>query len=488
MTIRRYPNSLCVALLLAMFACPAAFAQSPKLIVRNATIMTMAAGQHTPIVGYISVGADGTILSVTPGEPPAGSGAVTMVDAHGDYMIPGFISSHSHIWQAAWRGLAQDKTTPPWARDLYTGHAIRATPEDMFLFTLYGSLDHLQHGITTAYDFAKGGPAGSAGEVADEYQKAQFRAKMDSGIRFEHGYTPGGGGGGGGGGGLNTAPAVAGAPPAPPPTPITFDQARARLKAFLDWASVQQPASHCLCVMLGGATAGGQPYGAAALMKEFHLGNEVHYLEAPDNEGQQQAAFGAMVASGILGPTLFFGHFIHTDDYILQQTAKAGAGMSWQPLSNGRLASGVADIPKYLKMGVRVGMGVDGEASADLADPFENMRTGLYAVRDKYEDAGIMSPYQVLWLHTMGSADVMGIKDKVGSLEPGKFADFLLVNPARLGVALEDPYANLVFVTSQNDIDSIYVGGDLKVDHSKLLGQDFAKVQAETDRRVAAIK
>jgi 5-methylthioadenosine/S-adenosylhomocysteine deaminase len=155
--------------------------------------------------------------------------------------------------------------------------------------------------------------------------------------------------------------------------------------------------------------------------------------------------------------------------------------MSWNPLSNGRLASGVADIPKYLKMGIRVGMGVDGEASADLADPFENMRTGLYAIRDKYEDATIMSPYDVLYLHTMGSADVMGVKDKLGSLEAGKYADFLVVDPTRFGTIF-DPYASLVLITGERD----YVGGELKVDHGMLIGQDMRKVHTETDRRSAA--
>jgi cytosine/adenosine deaminase-related metal-dependent hydrolase len=159
--------------------------------------------------------------------------------------------------------------------------------------------------------------------------------------------------------------------------------------------------------------------------------------------------------------------------------------MSWNPLSNGRLASGVADIPKYLKKGIRVGMGVDGEASADLADPFENMRTGLYAIRDKYEDATIMSPYEVLYLHTMGSADVMGAKDKLGSLETGKFADFVVIDPTRLGT-ISDPYANLVLVTAERDIDRVYVGGELMVDRGKVLMQDMVKIQAEVNRRSAA--
>ena len=102
-------------------------------------------------------------------------------------------------------------------------------------------------------------------------------------------------------------------------------------------------------------------------------------------------------------------------------------------------------------------MGVDGEASADLADPFENMRAGLFAVRDKYEDATVLSPYQVLWLHTMGGADALGVKNKLGSLEPGKFADFVVINPTRLGAVLEDPYANLVFVTGERDVDEVFV-------------------------------
>src|SRR5271163_99137 len=192
-----------------------------------------------------------------------------------------------------------------------------------------------------------------------------------------------------------------------------------------------------------------------------------------------------MMDSGLLNNQLIFGHFIHADDFILQQTAKAGASMSWNPLSNGRLASGTADIPKYLKMGIRVGIGVDGEASADLADPFENMRTGLYAIRDKYESAAIMSPYDVLRLHTMGSADVLGVADRLGSLEPGKLADFLVIDPTRFGTVF-DPYASLVLVAAERDLERVYVGGELKVDHGKVLGQDMKKVQTETDRRSAA--
>jgi cytosine/adenosine deaminase-related metal-dependent hydrolase len=224
-----------------------------------------------------------------------------------------------------------------------------------------------------------------------------------------------------------------------------------------------------------------------ALTDEFHLMNQSHYLEPPEalKQSEERAKFRWFMDSGMLSKQLIFGHFIHTDAYILQQTAKNDIAVTWNPLSNGRMASGVADIPKYLKMGIRVGMGIDGEASADIADPFENMRTGLYAIRDKYEDATVMSPYQVLWLHTVGSADVLGVKDKLGSLEPGKFGDFVVINPTMLGAALENPYANLVLVTGERDIDEVFVGGELRVDHGKVLQQDMEAVHQEVNRRVA---
>ena len=449
-----------------LFLSIAAYAQQPaKLLVKNARLFTMAEGQKDVFTGYLVVDAEGRLRTVAAGAPPADLKAYETWDAGGHWILPGFLSAHSHLWQAAFRGIAADKTLPGWIDGLYNQKASKAKPEDFYWFTLDGALDHLEHGITAAYDFNYGGTRWGLCKEND-CDELEYKAEIDSGIRFVHGYQP---------------------------DTITNEDtpamSRARLKAFLDWVAARPKSSQFLSVMLNGATSFNETYQQAvsekAMMDEFHLGNQSHYLEPPDTVAAERAKFKWFEDSGLLGPTLYFGHFIHTNDEILAKVAAAHGGMSWNPLSNGRLASGVADIPKYLKMGIRVGMGVDGEASADLADPFENMRTGLYAIRDKYEDATIMSPYQVLYLHTMGSADVMGVKDKLGSLEPGKYADFLVVDPTRFGTVF-DPYASLVLVAGERDLERVYIGGQLKVDHGKLLGQDMQRVQSETDRRSAA--
>jgi 5-methylthioadenosine/S-adenosylhomocysteine deaminase len=469
---KRFPLYALLLVLPAFAFFPSPPGAPAKLVVKNAFIFSLAPNQHEPFHGYLVVADDGAISELSSGDPPAGLHAKEVWDAGGHWIIPGFLSAHSHLWQSAYRGLASDQTLHGWIRALYMDRAIKAAPEDFYWFTLHGALDHLQHGVTGAYNFAFGGITtfgfGSAhpAETDLSFNENQFRAEIDSGVRFVHGYQPG-----------FSSPSY------------SKTDARQRLKAFLDWIATRPKSAAYLSLMLNGATAFNNTYEQAvteaALMKEFNLSNESHYLEPPETQGEERSKFRWFVDSGLLSNRMIFGHFIHTDAYIINQTGHAGAAMSWNPLSNGRLASGVADIPAYLKAGIRVGMGVDGEASADLADPFENLRTGLYAIRDKYESAAIMSPYDVLRLHTLGSADVLGVADRLGSLEAGKLADFLVIDPSHFG-HIFDPYATLVFVTSEPDLERVYVGGELLVERGKLLKHDFAKIQMEVDKRVNA--
>jgi len=468
MTFRRF-------CLLALVLSPwLVFAQAPaKLVVKNAYILTMAQDQREPVKGYLVVGDDGRLSAVAAGDPPPDLRSKESLDAGGHWVIPGFISAHSHLWQSAFRGLGSDQTLLGWIDALYKP-AVKASPEDMYWFTLDGALDHLQHGITTAYNFNFEARNRARDAVtADEYDQKGFRAEMNSGIRFVHSMSVG------------KATAL-GVQPS-----YGAEQARVPLKAFLEWTTTQPKSSNFLAVMISGGTAFNNTYQQTWMEKqlgdEFHLGNETHYLEPPETQYEQQSKFRWFMDSGLLSKQLIFGHFIHTNSFILEESGKAGAAMSWNPLSNGRLASGVADIPACLKAGIRVGMGVDGEASGDVADPFENMRTGLYAIRDKYEDAKIMSPYDVLRLHTMGSADVLGVADRLGSLERGKFADFLVIDPTRFRTVF-DPYASLVFVTAERDLERVYVGGDLLVQNGTLLKQDISKVRAEVNQRVGALR
>jgi 5-methylthioadenosine/S-adenosylhomocysteine deaminase len=447
-------------LAVSLLPCPA-FAVD-KLLIVNGTELTMKPGQTEPFTGYVLVGEDGKIKAIGKGNPPAGMAAQTTYDAKGKFVLPGFISAHSHLSESAFRGLATDQyvyqypALTGWVEALET-RELGTRPVDYYWFTLQGALDHLVHGITSVYNFAY------ARDDDQAFEQYQWQAELDSGMRFIHSYEPSG--------------------------KSTPDVRRANLEKFLASAKKDMARPTVLRMAYSGwitTQDAMQPY--ASFLRDYHLYSEIHFLESPVNQEDQRKTFAFIKEAKILGPNISFGHFIHPDDAILKSVAAAGSGMVWNPMSNGRLASGIADIPKYRKMGIKVGMGVDGEGSSDLPDPFENMRMGLYVIRARYESAKILQPIDVLRFHTLGSAEVLGVADKVGSLEVGKFGDILIVDPKLVERGpVVDPYAAVVLACSAMNLAKVYVGGDLLVDTYRLQKNDMSKVSAEVSQRVARL-
>jgi cytosine/adenosine deaminase-related metal-dependent hydrolase len=229
-------------------------------------------------------------------------------------------------------------------------------------------------------------------------------------------------------------------------------------------------------------------YLEAEVMKKFGVMDHAHFLESPEHVPQQQAKFYWYQEAGALGPNFIFAHFIQTNDDIVRIAGAAGCMMSWQPTSNSRLASGVADIVKYQSAGIKVSVGLDNQSCTDLCDPFQNMRIGLALIRTKYKDAKALSVEEMLYLHTLGSARVLGIDDKVGSLEPGKYADFLVVDPRDPETGpLLNPVAHYVYACGLRNLQKVYVGGRLVADGTRVLTQDEAVVRREIDERVARL-
>jgi cytosine/adenosine deaminase-related metal-dependent hydrolase len=116
-------------------------------------------------------------------------------------------------------------------------------------------------------------------------------------------------------------------------------------------------------------------------MRRYGVTNQAHFLESPEAVEHQQSKFALYRDAGALELGLVFGHFIQTTPEIIAQSVAGGAAMSWQPASNGRLASGIALVPEMLAMGMKVGVGLDDQACTDVSDPWQNMRIGIYAQR-----------------------------------------------------------------------------------------------------------
>lgn len=418
-----------------------------SLIVENALLITMAPGVDTAFAGWFAVDDLGRIVDLGKGEPPAGLTAEARLDAKGMFVAPGFISAHSHLSTSGSRGLGHDVPLYGWGGEMtrYTRHC---DAEDIYWVVLHGALDFLGNGITTAYDFTDSrlpfavvdGQRVQVGPFKPkEYAEAQFRAKIDAGIRFINSIH------------INDQ--------------IGDDAEIARrFDETFQYAETCPDSGQYLGTAISGAVQWSDTPETARreveLMRRHRVINQPHFLETPEQLELQRSKFAWYEDAGALGPDLIFGHFVHPTSDQISIAARCGCAMCWQPTSNGRLASGVADIPRFIKEGMRVGVGLDDQACTDLSDPFQNMRMGIYIQRAHRQDAKAMGVAQMLRLHTLGSAEALGIEDRVGSLEVGKFADFVLVDPRQPDTGpLWDPVATYVLASSLRNLKAVYVGG-----------------------------
>src|SRR5882757_3422693 len=167
-------SRLLLALTVGLAGTAISFAEPAKLLVTGGTLLTIKPGEEEPFIGYVAIGTDGKISAIGHGAPPAGLTAGETIDATGKIIIPGFISAHSHIWQSAFRGLAPNDFVRNWVT-VTRSQSNSGTAEDFYWFTLHGCLDHVRHGITSAYNFTQGNrdPA---------YQQEQLKAEFDSGL------------------------------------------------------------------------------------------------------------------------------------------------------------------------------------------------------------------------------------------------------------------------------------------------------------------
>ena len=429
-------SALLAFCLLIVIACQHESPQAgPRLLIENAYIFTMEPDQPRPFMGYLLVDQAGAISGLAAGKAPPGLVAQRRIDARGQWVMPGFVSAHSHLWQSGFYGIAANENLEGWLARLYGVEAPKLDAAQLYQLTRRGASQSLRNGITTMFNFTYTG-ADRSGEV----DRQQLRGALDAGGRVIHGF--------------NVRTISESWTPA---------MARERTAAFLMWAGAQSESGRYLGTMLAGGAgfvdaAVGQAQVEGDLMHEFSLGNQQHYLESVADSAGERARSPVLEQAGIIGPRLIFGHFIHSTPELTAAAAKAGVAMVWNPMSNGRLGSGMADVLAYRAAGMKVGMGVDGEASADRADPFENMRMGLYQVRAVHQRAAAMQAYEVMRMHTLGSAEVLGVEDKLGSLKLGKRADMLLVDPGSF-TPWQEPYAALVFAGGVKDIREVFVDG-----------------------------
>jgi 5-methylthioadenosine/S-adenosylhomocysteine deaminase len=168
---------------------------------------------------------------------------------------------------------------------------------------------------------------------------------------------------------------------------------------------------------------------------------------------------------GLLSGDVLIAHGVWLDHHECDRLARAGASVSHNVSSNMKLASGVAPLTRFKAAGLNVGLGTDSAASNNVLDPFREMRLATLMQRAVAHDPGAWSAYAALEAATLRGAKALGFGSEVGSLEPGKRADIVLVDldkphlGPRVRTDREALASLLVFAATADDVDSVIVDG-----------------------------
>jgi 5-methylthioadenosine/S-adenosylhomocysteine deaminase len=180
---------------------------------------------------------------------------------------------------------------------------------------------------------------------------------------------------------------------------------------------------------------------------------------------------------GFLGPGVVAAHAIWVNDADIAILKSRGVGVSHNPESNMKLASGVAPVLGYLAADVPIGVGTDGAASNNDLDMFEAMRVASLLQKVTSNSPTAVSAKTALQMATIGGARALGMERQIGSLEQGKRADVIIVGmSAARQTPMYDPISHLVYVTRGDDVQTTIVNGKVLMRNRKVVTLDRAAV------------
>jgi putative selenium metabolism protein SsnA len=187
---------------------------------------------------------------------------------------------------------------------------------------------------------------------------------------------------------------------------------------------------------------------------------------------------------GLLGPDVVLAHCVNLDEHEIDLVSKTGTGIAHNPMSNMLNAVGVAPVLEMLKRNITVGLGNDGY----IFDMFENMRTAFLLHRVHHRDPNVIDPYTILEMATINGAKLYGLQNEIGSLEPGKKADIILIKPSVLPTPLNAStvLGHLINTVDGDDVETVLVAGKPIVKNKKLL--TFDETKAQIIAQTAAVK
>ena len=432
------------------------------LLLTNAMVLTMDEQFTLHQSGSIAVTGE-TIVAVGP--DASGYAAAETVDCKGRVVMPGLVNAHTHAAMSLLRGLADDLRLDVWLMG-YIMPVERefVTPEFVRLGTSLACAEMIRSGVTCFADMYYFEDA-----IADATAAAGMRALCaQTVLRF------------------------------PTPDATSFEESLALARDFIGrWKGhpliVPAPAPHapytCTPEILRAS---------AELAVEFDVPLHIHLSETALEVEDSRRVNGMPVIPwvrkhGLFDAKVLAAHCVHVDEGEIRALKNANAGVAHNPSSNLKLAAGVAPAARMLELGVNVGVGTDGAASNNDLDMFEELRLAALLAKGTSGDPTAIPARTALAMATRIGATALHMGDLIGSLEPGKRADLVVLDLDRLhtvpafGHDAGGIYGRIVYASKSTDVVDVMCNGRWLMRDRRLLTLDEGGLRAAAQEAASRV-
>ena len=390
---------------------------------------------------------DGKIEEI--GENLNKKGNEYLIDAKDKIVMPGLINTHTHIAMCIFRGTFEGCNLYTWLNEKIWPIEARLKPEQIYNASMYSIIEMISTGTTCANDQYF---------MAEETRKAAEELNMRVAISRVLLDTDG----------------------------KDFDE---KIQEFRDLYETRNKENDLITYTI-------DPHGfytctPSALEKirelalEYKLPIHVHFMESIDEVESIKKLHG-MKGSQVLKK--YFGdmhtilaHGVKLDDEDIEILKTLDCGIAHNPVSNLRLGCKIANTTKYLKNGINVALGTDGQGSGNNLDMFEAMRTACLIQGGIHENEERITSRDAIKMATINGAKLLGLDDKIGSIETGKDADIILVDISKkldniTKLPNNDLISNLVYNTSGRDVDTTIIKGKILMENREIKNVDLNKI------------
>ncbi len=435
------------------------------VLLTNARVLTMDEHLHQYDPGAVAITGD----SLTAVGPEAAllqqyRGTET-IDCGKKVLMPGLVNAHTHVPMTLLRGLADDLRLDVWLMGyMMPVEREYVSPEFVRLGTLLACAELIRSGVTTFNDMYY-------------FEEDVAKAAVEAGMRAVCGQT------------VMKFPA---------PDAASYEDSFARARDFISrWKG------HPLIVP---AVAPHAPYtctpeilhDTAQLAREFDVPLHTHLAETAFEVENMRRDNGMPVIpyvkkQGLFDAKVIAAHCVHIDNGEMHTLLHVGAGVSHNPSSNLKLASGFAPVVKMLETGLNVGIGTDGPASNNDLDMFEELRLAALIAKTVNNDPTAMPASTALSMATRLGAQALHLGNLTGSLTAGRRADLILIdltplhNSPSFKRSPDNAYAQIVYASKSTDVSDVMINGKWVMRQHRLLTlqeQDLIAQAAEMAKRV----